>query len=172
MFNENQGEEIVHFQGKLKIKPTYVSSRAEIKYIVQEMKDFARSTEFVYEDAVREVVEEAEQISEKILKEKNQEYKAVYAKADNDIEYARKWTKVLQLGPTKEDILQVTYYECEGPNNKWFGQTQIASPFRCKLNEKAYVIMHSFRFPNAKISTPPGLLPYVIAEFQELDRKY
>ena len=101
------------------------------------MKDFARSTEFVYEDAVREVVEEAEQISEKILKEKNQEYKAVYAKADNDIEYARKWTKVLQLGPTKEDILQVTYYECEGPNNKWFGQTQIASPFRCKLNEKS-----------------------------------
>lgn len=166
-------EEIVHFQGKLTIKPTYVSSNAELKYIVKEMKEYARSTEFKYEEAVSEVMEDADQISKKtITAEDDKEYNAVYArKKEGDIEYARQWTKILQFGPTKEDIFQVTYYECEGPNNQWFAQTQIASPFQCKLGKKAHDIVQAFRFPNAKLSTPPGLLPFVFAEFQEIDRK-
>lgn len=102
-----------------------IESEEHFLKIIDEMKDYARSSEFDYDQARQEIVHKKDAITD--LGD------VIRSTSETDVDYMKQWTRFIGLG---DDVIQITYYEFELDDHfPRMGQLQIANSYEPSFTE-------------------------------------
>lgn len=160
----------IEFEGRTKTDYVEIQSEEQLAQIVNEMREYARRTEFDYERAKREALaQEGNRVTQEVdVDLQGQEGVMLRSRSSTELGYVTPWTRFVRMG---YETLQLTYYEFQVPGQGWIAQTQLCNNYKLPLAEGAEFVAQLFvdeDGPDCMI--PDGLPPHVVVIFQAVER--